>query len=740
MDWPTTASLRSALHEREEQKRVSGQIHRDSWREMRRDLRALFEAAELPMRQLGPASQAAGYTGPPTSLSTLSSYLKDVDQPIGTDTVILEGLVAQLLALTRLSRHPAARVWTDTRGWKRRWEVLKDQPQTGGCRPLSLMTAPACGALLAGWDGAGDDVLLSEDAEASWLGHPRLVRLAAVIGELHHLGLPVEAARIAQILRGTAADLFPADAEQLLAARHIAAYWTGEAGDAHAARNETGTLLSDCIAALDAAHPLIHLARLRLAVWEERCGHTTSARRLFRLCVDAPDIPDRLRLLARLGVARSLEDLDAAEAARQLDSLLHDLQDAYGAHHPVVFAARLDAAMARRASGTNPRGTQCIVEGLVAEAVDALGSDHPITLGIRTRYVVIAETAMPDAAETEELLSDVLQDVRRVRGEFHPATFNLRGLQLMHISRRDPHQAYQRVQTLGHQAREHLGDSHPVTLYIQYLEALTVHVCGRADAARTLYDQWLSQATEVLGPHSRQIRMARHALAIAVARTDGTEAARPLYEELLTELTYHLGEDHPETLLTRIGYVIVIRDTVSPYQALLRAEHLLADQIRVLGGDHWTVLLTRSVICDSRRFLEGTAAVLPAYTELLADYVRIYGADHEQTRALREKTDEIGASLERALEGRRFWEHYLANPSLDETRTLVPRAELANLTLDSDGLAAALPLYKKLLPDLERFLPDHPSTLCARHALEAHQRMRGSSSEGERPPDCAVAD
>lgn len=673
------------------------------------------------MRQIGPASQVAGYTGPLTSLSTLSSYLTIVDQPIGTDTVILEGLVAQLLVLTRATSHPAAQVWADTRGWKRRWEALKDRRQDGGQR-LPLMGAAVSG-VLAGWDGAGDDVLLSEHTEASWLVHPRLFRLAAVVGELHHLALPVEAARIAEILRDTAADLFPPDAEQTLAARHVAAYWTGEAGNADAARDETSALLSDCLAALGTAHPLTHLARLRLAVSEERCGNITRARRLFHHCVDDSDIPDRLRLLGRLGLARSLEDIDGAEAARQLDGLLPELGDAYGSNHPIVLAARLDTAMARRACGASPTATQTVVEDLVSEAISALGSNHPVTLRIRTRRVLTADLEMPDAGRFEELTAGVLQDVRRIRGEFHASAFSLRAMQAIFIRRRDSQEGHRLLEALAQESHEHFGDRHPVTLSAEYHAIWAKSGSGKDEAIHFL-DQWLTRATEVLGRHSRLVRTARHARVCAVALSAGKPSARPQYEQLLADLKDELGEDHPDTLLARAGHVIVMREAASPYQALLLAEPALSDSIRVLGPGHWMVLLMRQIICELRRTLEGIAAALPAYAELLADFERIYGAEHEETRSLRERT----GGLRVVLEDHACWEDRLAAPSPylcppDGAESLPVRLALAEITLDREGAAAAVPAYEELLPDLERRYPHDLSTQRARHVLEAAGKL-----------------
>ncbi|WP_210594306.1 hypothetical protein [Streptomyces sp. GESEQ-35] len=677
------------------------------------------------MRQIGPASQAAGYTGPLTSLSTISSYLKDVEQPIGTDTVILEGLVTQLLALIPPRNGDATlRLWTDAREWKLRWETLRDTPQSGAHGPLSLMTAPMQLGLLTGWDGAGDAVLLSEDAEASWLGHPRLVRLANVVGELQQLGLPVEAHRIARILLDAAAELFPPQGEQMLAARHTAAYWTGEAGDAAAARAETETLLTDCLSALGAGHTLTHLARLRLAVWEERCDHTLQARRLFRTCADAPDAPDRLRLLARLGVARSLRDVDEAVSAGQVENLLHDLEDAYGVRHPVLLAARLDAAWARYEPAMDSADVRGVVETLKAEAVDALGSDHPVTLRIRTSHVLItAGESMLDADLVERLADDARQvrrDVQRVCGGGEPSVFNLRAVETTCVAQSDPEQARILQESLVEEARKQLGDRHRVALGVQYHLAWTTHRYIGADAARSLYEQWLSEATAVLGADSRSVLAGRHALAISVAVSEGMKAARPLYEELLADQTHQLGADHPQTLLTRVGYVVLVCEVESPTEALALAESLLADQIGVQGQEHWRVLLTRRIICHYRMLLEGTAAVLPAYSELLADYVQAFGVDHYDARRLRARRDKLQAGLKQASKYRRACANRPDWAGSGPAAPLVVRAALARAVLDTDGPAAALPLYAELLPELERVRLGGQETVDARQILEAH--------------------
>ncbi|KOU24687.1 hypothetical protein ADK52_13850 [Streptomyces sp. WM6372] len=214
----------------------------------------------------------------------------------------------------------------------------RPQPDTRGGRGL-------------GWDGAAEKLRLGADTEAEWLSGPRLLRIASSIADLEALDLHRRAHDLARDLLHCAEGTLRPQAPGLLAARHVAAYRTGQTGDVREARRLTSTLLDDCRDALGTDHPLTRTALLRLAAWTTGSGEPAQGRRLYRELVLAGP-RDRITLLARLGRAHA--DLLAGEAEEAVDRLGHllpDLRAEHAGHHPVVLAARIHEAQAHRAGG-----------------------------------------------------------------------------------------------------------------------------------------------------------------------------------------------------------------------------------------------------------------------------------------------------------------------------------------------------------------------------------------------------
>ncbi len=513
----------------------------DSWRGFRADLRALRTASGMTYRDIEEADDSL-------PKSTVHGLLGPADKRAGKEcTGQLERLVAILLTHTAPD-DPAAGPWRDRAAWQRRWELLDDLGRSD-VPPPGTGTG---GAL--GWDGALEKLGLGADTEAAWLKDPRLSRIAAVIGELSALGLYRQAHGLAsELLRRAEAMLGPQD-PGMLAARHVAAYWTGEAGEVRTARDLTSALLSDCCAVLGGKHPLSRLAVLRLASWTTACGHPAEGRRLYRELVrNGPD--DRITLLARLGGVRAALSVgEAEEGVDQVGRLLPDLEAEYPKHHPVVLAARIHQAQAHRLAGRTADSLE-LLEGLVADTTAHLDRTHPLTLSIRGRHAnaVWANAVWADDADSQralDLAEEAYAEAVQVIGPDHPDTLFVGNALAITLAGHDEARSEEMFRQQYERARAALGAEHELTLAIGHNLAVMLHA-EDPEAARRLYDEVREAQTRVLGAEHPETLLTRTNLALVVRDLDGSGAARPLFEEVYRARVRVLGAAHPDTVYTR---------------------------------------------------------------------------------------------------------------------------------------------------------------------------------------------
>ncbi|MEU9302986.1 tetratricopeptide repeat protein [Streptomyces sp. NPDC048269] len=514
----------------------------DSWRRFRSDLRELKEASGMNFRAIEEAARAADAFLP---RSTVHGLLGEADKRAGKEcTGQLEDLVEILVAHTA-DDDPAAAPWQDRAAWQRRWEVLDDAGRGG-----TLPDSRTGGAL--GWDGALGKLGLGADTEAVWLKGPRLSRIAAVIGELQALGLYRQAHDVAgELLRCAEGMLAPHD-PGMLAGRHVAAYWTGEAGEVRTARDLTATLLADCREVLGEEHPLSRLAGLRLAAWTSGAGDPAEGRRLYReLARGGPD--DRITLLARLGGARAaLMAGEGEEAMDRLSRLLPDLAAEYAEHHPVVLGARLHQAQAHRVAGRAAHSLE-LLEGLVADATAHLDRAHPLTLHIRARHAN-AVWANGHQQRALELAEETYADAVRVVGAAHPDTLFAGNALAIILAGLDTDAAAEMFRHLYERAGDVSGVEHSLTLAIGHNLAVVVQR-NDPQAARQLYEEVREAQTRVLGAEHPETLLTRMNIALTVLALEGAEVARPLFEEVHCARVRVLGYAHPHTEYTR-GFLV----------------------------------------------------------------------------------------------------------------------------------------------------------------------------------------
>ncbi|MFE2478314.1 tetratricopeptide repeat protein [Streptomyces sp. NPDC059389] len=492
----------------------------------------------MSCRQIQDAAKAMGAS---LATSTVSDLLRRGETRTGRDTGKLETLVEILLANTA-DGHPAAAPWLDQRAWKARWEALDDRDRGRAAQPRANGTEG-----VFGWD----DPLggLREGAGIAWLKDRHTSRMAAAIGELAALGMYRQARDVAwELQRSVLGTHGPLDPEAL-AARSVAVYWTGEAGNRRTARSATATLLADCREVLGEEHVLSRLALHRLAASTTAVEDPAQGRRLYRqLARDGSD--DRVTLLARLGRARGVMAVgEAEEAADQLAHLLPVLVTEYGAQHPVVLAARIHEAQAHW-KGTRSAGrSREAMERIVADATVHLGRAHPLALKARARHARLVK-ADGDPRGATELAEETYTDALEVMGPDHPDTLSVGSLLSTLVAAEDVPAAGALLTRLCARAGGVLGAESRVTLGIRHNLAVVTHH-DDPQAARLMYEEVCDARTRVLGAEHPSTLRTRTALAYAVLALDGAAAAVPLLEDVHRARIRTLGSEHPDVDLTR---------------------------------------------------------------------------------------------------------------------------------------------------------------------------------------------
>ncbi|MEU1180824.1 tetratricopeptide repeat protein [Streptomyces sp. NPDC005820] len=557
----------------------------DSWLRFRADLHSLWEAAgSPPLRALEEQSLASG-SQPTLTRSTIHSYLAaDRNRRVGTDTRLLERLVDHLLQHADGSEPAEVAAWRDTQGWQRRWQALSDRPFA---RP-EPGPPPSAHVSLLGWDGAGDStVLAGQGAETPWLGHHRLIRLAAMVEGCGQVGLPEAAWKLAAELEHSADRLLPAGSVGVLASRHIAAYWVGEAGQPHVARAKTEEILRACIAVVGSDHALTHLAELRLAHWTARSGDRHAALRLYRIISDR-QTNDRMTLLARL--ARARLDTDAAESATRIRGLLPDLERAFGIRHPVALTARHSIVRADLNAGRITEAQHALPD-LRDAFTETFGHEHALTLRLRTTEAGCAHADGRDDAY--RLAAAAHTEADRVLGPDHPLTLHAGNVHAIMLADTEPERAQELWTTLISAATLSLGDSHPLVLTLHHNLAITTQHLGDPAAARTVFERIVHTQSDVLGPDAPDTLRTELNLAMAISETDGIEAGLPSLRRIHRRQERVLGPTHPETITSRVlialgTYAVEespsgrawLADELRDLETLLGAKHPVTRQVQ----------------------------------------------------------------------------------------------------------------------------------------------------------------
>ncbi|MFF4139248.1 hypothetical protein ACFY1B_49520 [Streptomyces mirabilis] len=568
-------------------------VPEDSWLRFREDLQNLWKAVGSPSSRVLEQESLQSGLQPMLSRSTIRNYLStDNNRRVGSDTGSLERLVDCLLQRAGESEPTEVAPWQDTAAWQRRWEALRDRPYA---REETERASSAHVSLL-GWDGVADStVLAGQGTETPWLGHHRLARLADMVEGCGQVGMPEAAWQLARELEHSADRLLPAGSVGVLAGRHIAAYWAGEAGQPRVARAKTEEILRACIAVVGPGHALTHLAELRLAHWTARCGDRQAALRLYREISDR-QANGRTALLA--GLARARLDTDAAESATRIRSLLPDLEREFGERHPVALTARHSIVRADLNAGRVIEAQRALPELRDAFA-EAFGDEHALTLRLRTTEAGCAYAGGRD--EARSMAATAHADAIRVLGPDHPLTLHAGNVHAITLAIAEPQTAQELWTTLLRAATQSLGDAHPLVLTLHHNLTIATQHLGDPAAARPVFERILHTQSDALGPDAPDTLRTELNLALAISETDGIEAGLPSFRRIHRMQERVLGPAHPETVSSRV--LIAVGDYVVDGTQAGRAR--LADELRtleeLLGAEH---PVTRQV----QQALDGTDA------------------------------------------------------------------------------------------------------------------------------------
>ncbi|NUW42456.1 FxSxx-COOH system tetratricopeptide repeat protein [Nonomuraea rhodomycinica] len=216
---------------------------------------------------------------------------------------------------------------------------------------------------------------------------------------------------------------------ETLTARHDFAHWTGEAGDPAGARDQLAALLPVRERVLGAEHPDTLATRSQLAHWTGQAGNSITARDQFTVL-----LPVRERLLGaehpetlitRSQLARWTGQAGDATAARdQFAALLPVRERVLGAEHPSTLATRHNLARWTGQAGDATAARDQLAAVLpVRERV--LGAEHPSTLVTRHNLAYWTGKA-GDAASARDQFATLLPLYERVMGAKHRHTLATR--------------------------------------------------------------------------------------------------------------------------------------------------------------------------------------------------------------------------------------------------------------------------------------------------------------------------
>jgi hypothetical protein len=319
-------------------------------------------------------------------------------------------------------------------------------------------------------------------------------------------------------------DAYGAEHPDTLAVRGNLARWTGQAGDAAAARDQLAALLPVRERVLGPEHPATLTARGDLAYNTGMTGDAAAARDQF-----AALLPVRERVLGaehphtlatRHNHARWTGQAgDSAAARDQFTALLPVLEQILGPEHPLTLLARGNLAIFTALAG-DAAASHDQFAALLAVEERVYGSEHPHTLRTRTNFAFAIGKAGDPAAARDQVAA-LLPVYEQVLGAGHPDTLIARGA-LAHWTGEagDPAAARDQLAVLLPVLEQILGPEHPRILDLRYDLARWTGGAGDPASARDQLSALLPVIIRVLGQEHPDTPAARHELSLWTARAD----------------------------------------------------------------------------------------------------------------------------------------------------------------------------------------------------------------------------
>ena len=224
-------------------------------------------------------------------------------------------------------------------------------------------------------------------------------------------------------------DAYGAEHPDTLTARADLAYWTGEGGDAAAARDQFAALLPAYEREFGPDHPATLTARADLAAWTGQAGDAAAARDQLAALLPAyervfgPEHPATLTARHNLAYLTGKAG-DAAAARDQYAALVPVREQVSGPEHPDTLSARHNLARWTGRAG-DAAAARDISAALLPARERVLGPDHPETLIARANLAYWTGEA-GDAAAARDQYAALLPSYEQVLGPDHPDTLTAR--------------------------------------------------------------------------------------------------------------------------------------------------------------------------------------------------------------------------------------------------------------------------------------------------------------------------
>jgi hypothetical protein len=424
-----------------------------------------------------------------------------------------------------------------------------------------------------------------------------MVRIATYLG---YSGSYPAARDLFQLIAGALANdgAFGSEHRETLAARGRLAYWTGESGDAAAARDQIAELMPILERVLGPEDPETLRIRGNLASFTGRAGDAAGARDQFaallpiRERVSGADHPSTLASRGELAFYTG-EAGDAQGARDQVSALLPIRARVLGPEHPDTLSDRRSLARWTGHTG-DAAGARDLFAALLPAYHQLLGPEHPDTLTTRS-YLATWTGRAGDAVGARDLFAALVPIRERVLGPEHPDTLgDGRSLARWTGEAGDAVGARDQLAGLLPICVRVLGPEHPDTLRNRRRLATWTGEAGNAAEARDQLAAQLPTDARVLGPEHPNTLTNRRILATWTGKAGNAGGARDQLAALLPTDERVLGPERPETLKVRANLALWTGEAGEAAKARDQFAALLPTYERILGHEHPVTLAVRS--------------------------------------------------------------------------------------------------------------------------------------------------